>query len=101
MTGGAGADSFVFSMVPWNPTHITDFEVGVDRLDISGLYIDGYDGSDPVADGYVRFESDGNGGTAVVVDPDGVATAHLWGDYVVDLEGVSPDGLTSAALFGV
>jgi hypothetical protein len=100
MTGGGGADTFVFKTVPWTPTHIADFQLGVDKLDFSGLYTDGYKGADPVADGYVRFESDGAGGTAVIVDPDGRATGHLWGDYVVDLEHVSSVGLTSAQLFG-
>jgi hypothetical protein len=100
MTGGAGADSFVFKTVPWTPTHITDFQLGVDRIDVSGLYLDGYAGADPVADGYVRFESDGAGGAAVIVDPDGRAAGHPWGDYVVDLERVSPSGLTAAQVFG-
>jgi len=100
LTGGAGADSFVFKTTPWSATHISDFQVGVDKLDISGLYLDGYSGSNPVADGYVTFASDGNGGTSVIVDPDGRASGHLWGDYVVDLEHVSPTGLTAAQVFG-
>jgi hypothetical protein len=100
MTGGAGHDTFVFKAAPWTPTHITDFTPGVDRLDITGLYTDGYAGSDPVRDGYVRFISDGNGGTAVIVDPDGPAAGHPWGDYVADLEHVDPASLTSANVFG-
>jgi hypothetical protein len=100
MTGGAGADAFVFKTTPWTPTHIADFQVGVDKLNVSALYLGGYKGTDPVADGYVRFASDGAGGTAVIVDPDGRATGHLWGDYVVDLEHVSPAGLTAAQVFG-
>jgi hypothetical protein len=99
MTGGAGADSFVFKTTPWTATHVADFQVGVDKIDVSALYLDGYKGTDPVADGYVRFASDGNGGTAVIVDPDGRASGHLWGDYVVDLEHVSPTGLTAAQVF--
>jgi serralysin len=100
MTGGAGADVFAFKATPWTPTHIADFQVGVDKLDVSGLYIDGYKGSDPVGDGYVKFVSDGNGGTAVFVDPDGKASGHPWGDHVVDLEHVDPASLTSANVFG-
>ncbi|MFC3069747.1 family 16 glycosylhydrolase [Phenylobacterium soli] len=100
LTGGAGADTFVFSTTPWTATHVADFQVGVDKLDVSKLYIDGYKGADPVADGYVRFASDGNGGTAVIVDPDGRAAGHAWGDYVVDLEHVAPSSLTAAQVFG-
>ncbi len=100
MTGGAGADVFQFKTLPWNPTHITDFQPGVDRLDISGLYVDGYRGTDPVADGYVSFISDGHGGTKVLVDVDGLAPGHPWPDYVANLEGVSPTGLTAANVFG-
>ena len=96
MTGGAGADRFVFGALPWNPTHIKDFQAGVDKLDLSGLYIDGYHGSDPVADGYVSFVPDGLGGTKVVVDVDGRATGHPWPDYVANLDGVAPGGLTAA-----
>jgi beta-glucanase (GH16 family) len=100
MTGGAGADVFVFKTTPWTPTHIKDFQVGVDRLDVSGLYLGGYHGTNPVGDGYVRFASDGAGGTAVIVDPDGPASGHPWGDYIVDLEHVSPSGLTATQVFG-
>jgi len=100
MTGGAGADTFQFKTMPWNPTHISDFQVGVDRLDVSGLYIDGYKGTDPLHDGHAMFISDGHGGTAVLIDVDGTGTAHPWADYVADLDGVSPTGLTSAQVFG-
>ena len=100
MVGGAGADTFVFKTTPWTPTHITDFAPGVDKLDLSGLYLGGYNGADPVADGYVSFVSDGNGGTAVLVDPDGRAPGHAWGDYVVDLEHVNPSILTAANALG-
>jgi beta-glucanase (GH16 family) len=99
MTGGAGADTFVWAHEPWSPGHITDFQPGVDRLDVSGLYTGGYHGSDPVADGYVRFVTDGHGGTAVLVDADGPGGGASF-NYVADLEGVSPTGLTSAQVFG-
>ncbi|MFC3070261.1 family 16 glycosylhydrolase [Phenylobacterium soli] len=100
MVGGAGADTFVFKTTPWTPSHITDFAPGVDHLDLSGLYLGGYNGADPVADGYVSFVSDGAGGTAVLVDPDGRASGHQWGDYVVDLEHVAPTSLTAANALG-
>jgi len=100
MTGGAGADVFQFKTMPWNPTHITDFQVGVDKLDVFGLYADGDRGSDPLTDGHVKFVTDGHGGTAVIVDTDGTGAADQWGTYVADLENVSPVGLTSTQVFG-
>jgi serralysin len=100
MTGGGGADVFRFRTLPWNPTHITDFQAGVDKLDVSGLYVDGYQGTDPLSDHHALFVSDGHGGTAVLIDVDGSGAAHPWPDYVADLEGVSPVGLTSAQVFG-
>jgi beta-glucanase (GH16 family) len=99
LTGGSGADVFQFGKMPWTPSHITDFQPGVDKLDLHALYPT-YTGSDPIRDGYVSLADDGHGGTNVLVDPDGRATGQLWPTYVVDLDHVSPAGLTSASLFG-
>ncbi|HEV2531193.1 type I secretion C-terminal target domain-containing protein [Phenylobacterium sp.] len=101
LTGGGGADHFVFSAEPWAIAHITDFQVGTDKLDLSGMFsAAGYTGSDPVADHYIVLGSDGNGGTEVFFDPDGPGSAHQWPDNIIDLEGVSPTGLTWAQLSG-
>jgi Ca2+-binding RTX toxin-like protein len=87
ITGGGGDDHFVFTAEPWAPTHITDFTVGHDVLDLSALLSTaGYHGTDPVADHYVILQSDGNGGTEVLFDPDGTATAHQWPDYIINLD---------------
>jgi serralysin len=99
LTGGAGADTFVWSHNPWSPGHVTDFQPGVDKIDVSGIYAGGYHGADPVADHYAMFVSDGHGGTAVLVDPDGPAGSAAF-NYVADLQGVAPGGLTSAQVFG-
>ena len=37
LTGGGGADHFVFGQEPWAPIHITDFQVGTDALDVSAM----------------------------------------------------------------
>jgi Ca2+-binding RTX toxin-like protein len=97
LTGGAGADRFVFAAEPWSPVHITDFTHGQDVLDLRGLFAGtGYAGSNPLADKYLVLISDGNGGTAVLFDRDGAGTGQKWGDYVIDLEHVSPTTLTSS-----
>ncbi|HVI30752.1 family 16 glycosylhydrolase [Phenylobacterium sp.] len=99
LVGGAGADTFAFDGLPWNAGRIADFQLGVDKLDLSGLYLGGYTGTDPVADGYVRFESDGAGGTKVMLDIDAAGAANPWAYTIVTLEGVSPTGLTAAQVF--
>jgi serralysin len=53
----------------------------------------GYEGVDPVADGYLRFESDGTGGTKVMFDPDGPATGNRWPFLIVTLDHVQPSGV--------
>ncbi|MDB5441395.1 MAG: endo,3,4-beta-glycanase [Caulobacteraceae bacterium] len=100
LTGGAGADTFSFHALPWTAGHVTDFQVGVDTLDISSLYARGYNGANPVADGYVSFVSDGVGGTKVLLDTDGPASGNTIKYVITDLDGVSPAGLTAAKVFG-
>lgn len=101
LTGGGGHDAFVFAHAPWAPAEITDFSLGTDRLDLSGLFRDaGYAGADPVADGYVWLMDDGQGGTQVLFDKDGHASGQQWPDYVIHLDGVAASGLTWAKLSG-
>ena len=100
LTGGGGADQFVFQYLPWNNTgHITDFTLGTDLLDFSALFADsGYSGSDPVADGFMNFSSDGSGGTRLFYDPDASGTEYQWPYLVTTLDDISPTGLTWAQL---
>lgn len=101
LSGGGGADVFVFAHEPWAPAEITDFAVGTDRLDLSGMMRDaGYAGADPVADGYIWLLDDGAGGTEVLFDRDGHGAAQQWPDYVIHLDGVGAAGLTWAKLSG-
>jgi Ca2+-binding RTX toxin-like protein len=100
LTGGGGADVFAIKAMPWSAGKITDFTVGTDKLDVSALYTNGYRGADPVADRYVTFQSDGAGGTRVMMDVDGPSGPSSLQFHVVTLQGVGPSGLTAANVFG-
>ena len=99
LTGGAGADLFVFNRQPWQPDNIADFQVGTDHLDVTALLQQvGYTGSDPVADGYITLIDDGNGGTYVRFDSDGTGPNPQYPNTIIDLQGVSSQGLTWSEL---
>ena len=95
MTGGGGSDTFVFNFTPWNAGHITDFNVATDKLDLTGIFHTiGYTGTDPVADGYLSFVSDGHGNTEVYVNPH--SASQGWPSLVTTLDGVSASSITSS-----
>ncbi len=71
LTGGGGADKFVFTSLNDRRDQITDFEVGADVIDVSQvLDAIGYVGNDPISDGYVQLGSNSYG-AVVSVDQDG------------------------------
>ena len=100
LTGGPGADIFKFLSLPWNNIgHITDFAIGVDKLDFTALFASvGYSGSNAIADGYIRLQADGAGGSRLLFDSDGngARTALV---LVTTLDHVAPGGITATQLF--
>ncbi|THD65096.1 MAG: type I secretion C-terminal target domain-containing protein [Phenylobacterium sp.] len=88
--GGAGNDVFQFDVLPKSIATITDFTPGQDELDLAPL-LTAYHGTNPVADGWVKFTTDSTG-TTVYVDQDGHGTAHGF-VAVAKLTGVT-QGLT-------
>jgi beta-glucanase (GH16 family) len=92
VTGNGGADTFKFAEVPWAGGHITDFGSD-DRLDLSAMFARyGYSGTDPLHDGHLSFASDGQGGTQVWFDMDGLPVGSgTW--LVTTLDHVSPSSL--------
>ena len=94
LTGNGGDDSFVFNYLPWNAGQITDFNTASDVLNLKGIFDTiGYTGSNPVADGYLSFVSDGNGNTKVMVDPQGASTTTPI--TVTTLDHVAPSAIHS------
>ena len=97
LTGGAGVDTFVLPLLPSAPSLITDFQLKTDGLDLSLILARlGYQGLDPVADGYIVLRDDGAGGTLVLADPD--ARGPMAATAVTDLQGVPVAGLTWSQL---
>jgi beta-glucanase (GH16 family) len=92
VTGAGGGDTFKFAQVPWAHAEIADFSAQ-DLLDLTGMFASvGYTGSNPLQDGHLKFASDGNGGTAVWFDTNGLPVSiGSW--EVVDLDHVAPSSL--------
>jgi Ca2+-binding RTX toxin-like protein len=72
LTGGAGADSFTIRNMGERGDTITDFSKSAgDKLVLTDLFHDiGYQGSNPIADGYLRTVQSGSS-VLVQVDSDG------------------------------
>ena len=86
LTGGGGVNVFVYTSTRDAGDTITDFVPGKDFLDLRTLLASmGYGGSDPVADGTVRFVAV-SGGTSVQVG----------GRALLTLAGVAPASLDGA-----
>ena len=101
LTGGGGADTFIFATTPWAPAQITDFAVGSDRLDMTALFRQaGYAGTDPIADGYVSLLDDGAGGTKLLFDADAAGSGQAWASYIIQLDNLAANSLTWAKLTG-
>lgn len=89
LTGGAGSDIFRYmSMVDAGDT-ITDFQVGIDKIDFSNLMRSiGYTGNNnPLVDQYVRFVDRGNNVT-VQIDPDGTGPT-VSSNYIFTIRNVT------------
>jgi hypothetical protein len=106
LTGGAGADTFVFfNAVASNTDLITDFAVGEDKLDLSGIFKQpGYEGATTLEkfQKYVRLEEVTVGGvnsTLVKVDIDGSGGKSEFADQVV-LQGVAVTQLSAKNFIG-
>ncbi|MBE9167762.1 bifunctional metallophosphatase/5'-nucleotidase [Pleurocapsales cyanobacterium LEGE 06147] len=67
---GSG-NEFIYSSIDDAGDVIDNFEVGSDRLVFTELLASlGYEGTDPIADGYIQFGSEGDS-SIILLDPDG------------------------------
>jgi Ca2+-binding RTX toxin-like protein len=72
LTGGEGADQFVYESFSDRTDTITDFNPDEDMVVLTDVFAEiGYQGIDPIADGYLQFVQDGSK-ARVQIDPDGV-----------------------------
>lgn len=96
LAGGAGADAFVFLRLSDRGDRITDFGAGEgDRIVIGAVLSSfGFTGTDPVAEGYLRW-IDSGADTAVQVSPNG--NGQSWLDLATLLN--TPSATITAAAF--
>ncbi len=93
LTGGLGKDYFVYNSIDDRSDRITDFQVGEDVLDLRNLFAGiGYQGNDPVADGYLQIVSSGST-SSIRIDIDGTFGSSAF-KTLVTLDNVLPTSLT-------
>lgn len=91
LTGGTGSDRYVYTALDEAGDTIQDFANGSDVLDLRELLHNlGYQGTDPIADGYLRLVPNA-GKTEVLIDPDGFGVAGF--TTLVTLNGILPSQL--------
>ena len=94
LTGGAGINIFRYLSMRDAGDTVTDFVPGKDFLDLRGLLGGlGWQGADPVAEGWVRFVVAGTG-TSVQVNAGGVSGAPF--RPLLTLAGIAPLSLQSS-----
>ena len=94
LTGGAGSDQFVYTSIRDAGDIITDFEVGVDKI-VMGQVLDslGYDGTDPIAEGYISFGTRSDD-TIIRIDADGISGPGRARSFIL-VQDVSVDDLNN------
>jgi hypothetical protein len=93
LTGGEGADQFVYESFSDRTDTITDFNPDEDMVVLTDVFAEiGYQGIDPIADGYLQFVQDGSK-ARVQIDPDGVDGFHAF-RTMASLENVAIESLS-------
>jgi hypothetical protein len=98
LTGGGGNDSFVFTDMRDVGQRIADFTVGEDKLVFTQLFSSlGYTGSNPIADGYIKFVQ-GTGAnsahTFLQIDRDGLIGSAIARNFL-QVDNLTPTQLNN------
>ncbi|MBD2365415.1 3-carboxy-cis,cis-muconate lactonizing protein, partial [Anabaena minutissima FACHB-250] len=93
ITGGAGNDEFIYTDLREVGHRIADFEVGKDKINLSqlldSLVIGGYQGTDAIADGYVRLVQGPTANSTIIqIDRDGEGSAIFRSFLTIDNVGL-------------
>jgi len=100
MTEDGGANTFVYTALPYNAGHITNFNPASDTINVAGiLHTAGYAGSNPFSDGTLSLSSDGSGGTNLMYNPPGAGANGIWPIKIVDLDHVAASSINTAKDF--
>ncbi|MCF4969231.1 hypothetical protein CV014_19930 [Nostoc sp. CMAA1605] len=88
ITGGAGSDEFIYTDLREVGHRIADFEVGKDKINLSqlldSLVIGGYQGTDAIADGYVRLvQGSTANSTTIQIDRDGRQGTAVFRSFLI------------------
>jgi Ca2+-binding RTX toxin-like protein len=95
LTGGMGKDWFFYTNIRDIGDTIKDFELGNDKIVLTDLLDSlGYDGSNPLADGYVKWVQ-GRNGTSIQIDPDGAAGSGIFRPFIT-LENVAASNVNAS-----
>ncbi|MDJ0842948.1 ExeM/NucH family extracellular endonuclease [Crocosphaera sp.] len=98
ITTGGGSDRLVYNSVNDGLDMITDFTVGNDSFVFTKLLDSlGYNGGDPISDGYINFISYG-ADTMISIDPDGNNGSGLSRDFIY-VENVAISALNNTSNF--
>ncbi|WYL99987.1 MAG: DUF4347 domain-containing protein [Gloeotrichia echinulata CP02] len=100
LTGGAGNDYFIYNSLRDVGHTITDFTVGSDKLVftqlLDSLVTGGYNGTNAIADGYVKIVQGSTANSAVVqIDRDGISGSAVFRNFI------TLDNITSTQLDNV
>jgi len=90
LVANGGADLFVYTALAQAQDTLIGFAPGASRLDLRGLLASlGWNGTDPVAEGWLRLVA-ARGGTAVEVNPSPSRSGRAGFQLLVLLSGVAP-----------